>query len=563
MEGRREVRGNSDCDAVGGRRLGYPLGRQNVTSDFSPEIAQQALSQLLTRTALGLMVNVRLCINSDGLLTRIAMSDKEWIRSERESRGLSQANLARLLKVSQAKLSAWETGKASPGTLQQESIRMALDDFDRDYSAGILSESIRPRSKKRIIAIKNGDRYEPNSNSGNGNSKSDETLEQRQKRFAEFASTYERQEQKPVAVALFSGLGAMSLGFKNAGFDVPGYIELELAARRIYERNFSAAGCLANDVTQVTDGEIVRWREVFGKVDVVFGGPPCQGFSLTGKRDRFDPRNPLYSHFARIASRLGARAIVLENVRLLTSMTSPDGSLVLDRILEAFTAVGYNCQWMVVNAQDHGVPQSRERFLLVGVRGTKRFSFPEATYGKDTNETLFGPALAPYVTFRDACGDLEELESGESSKADPWHFAVKHPQHVIEWLRDVPEGESAHNNPDPEKRPPSGYNTTYKRIRWDEPCSTISTTFGMISGCRNVHPTNTRSLTIREAARCQTLPDDFELCGNLGQIRTAIGNAVPPRLAEVIARHLLDSVLKATSTTSHQLAAYGSIPLAS
>jgi DNA (cytosine-5)-methyltransferase 1 len=111
-------------------------------------------------------------------------------------------------------------------------------------------------------------------------------------------------------------------------------------------------------------------------------------------------------------------------------------------------------------------------------------------------------------------------------------------------LKGVPEGESAHNNPDPKKRPPSGYNTTYKRIRWDEPCSTISTTFGMISGSRNVHPSNTRSLTIREAARCQTFPDDFKFCGTLGQIRTVIGNAVPPGLAEAVATHVRNSILK-------------------
>ncbi|MBU6435814.1 MAG: DNA cytosine methyltransferase, partial [Nitrospirae bacterium] len=110
--------------------------------------------------------------------------------------------------------------------------------------------------------------------------------------------------------------------------------------------------------------------------------------------------------------------------------------------------------------------------------------------------------------------------------------------HVIEWLWDVPEGCSAHDNEDPNKRPPSGYNTTYKRQVWTEPASTVQTTFGMISGCRNVHPIATRSLTIREAARIQSFPDSYKFSGSLGAIRTGIGNAVPPLLAYQIACHI-------------------------
>ena len=126
------------------------------------------------------------------------------------------------------------------------------------------------------------------------------------------------------------------------------------------------------------------------------------------------------------------------------------------------------------------------------------------------------------------------LESGEKSN-DPLHWSISHPQHVIDWLKDVPEGCSAHDNPDPNMRPTSGFNTTYKRIKWDEPCSTISTNFSMISGARNVHPTSTRSLTIREAARAQSFPDEFAFFGGWGDVRKVIGNAVPPMLAYVIA----------------------------
>ena len=148
-----------------------------------------------------------------------------------------------------------------------------------------------------------------------------------------------------------------------------------------------------------------------------------------------------------------------------------------------------------------------------------------------------------YRTFRDATKDLPILENGEKS-SDPLHWSITHPEHIIKWLKDVPEGYSAHDNKDASLRPPSGFNTTYKRIKWDEPCSTISTNFSMISGCRNVHPTSTRSLTIREACRCQTFPDDYIFIGNWGNIRKAIGNAVPPLLSYTIAESIRSQLFK-------------------
>lgn len=471
-----------------------------------------------------------------------------WIRRDRESRGLSQANLARLLNISQPVLSQWETGKAVPSEREEQAIRRTFAEFDQQLARGKLPSAIRPRSRRRILATSNGQPYDPASERSNDSGYRDESAEARKARFTRFAASYSRAQNELVGISLFAGCGGMSLGFKRAGFRVPGFVEIDPGARLTYELNFPKSVCLGHDVRGISEDDVSEWSKLFGVVDVVFGGPPCQGFSLTGKRNRFDPRNELYSHFARIASILQARSIILENVRLLTSMKSPDGSMVLDRITDAFEEAGYSCDFKVLNAQDYGVPQCRERVFVVGTRENQGLSFPEPTHGNCAEKMLFGTTLDPYVTFRDACGDLEPLESGERSRTDPLHFAVDHPRHVIEWLKNVPEGQSAHNNPDPRLRPPCGYNTTYKRIRWDEPCSTINTTFGMISGCRNVHPTNTRSLTIREAARCQTFPDDFQFRGTLGQIRTVIGNAVPPLLAKVLASHLVRTILKPTTS---------------
>ena len=333
------------------------------------------------------------------------------------------------------------------------------------------------------------------------------------------------------------------MGFRWAGVNIVGYVELADSARAIYRENFPETKRLGENIREISDAEIVNWTREFGRINILFGGPPCQGFSLAGKRDKHDPRNELYKEFVRAANVLKPDVILMENVRLITSMKAPDHSPITEHILRDFDEAGYRCKFQTVNAQDYGVPQFRERVFFIGIRkdfSEKAVVFPEKTHGIGGDRPLFGKTLKKYATFRDATFDLENLESGEMSY-DRWHFAVKHPNHVIQMLKDVPEGGSAHDNPNPGLRPTSGYNTTYKRLIWDEPCSTISTNFGMISGSRNVHPSSTRSLTIREALRCQSFPDTFKLRGTLGEIRTAIGNAVPPLLAKALAEHLIDN----------------------
>ncbi len=352
--------------------------------------------------------------------------------------------------------------------------------------------------------------------------------------------------KKPRAISLFSGCGGLCLGFKQAGFRILGFVELIDNYRKTYEMNFPEPLCLGSDICKITDEELDRYASLLSPVDVVFGGPPCQGFSLAGKRDAKDKRNTLFQEQIRFIRHFQPKVVLLENVRLLTSMKTPQGGFVIDEIMSSFEEIGYHCEFQELNAQDYGVPQFRERVIFLAVKkGVKdlRVSFPEPTHEAKPSRTFFGHSIK-YGTFRDATADLEPLESGEASETDPYHWAVTHPERVIRWLKDVPEGESAHDNIDPDNRPPCGYNTTYKRIKWDEPCSTIGTTFGMISGCRNVHPVNTRSLTVREAMRCQTFPDDFKFEGNWGDIRTMIGNAVPPLFAQSLAAHIAKTILR-------------------
>ncbi len=449
------------------------------------------------------------------------------VRQDRQKRGISQAQFAKFAGLAQHMLSAFELDKADlPGPMKRR-IQEAFEKLDRFHR----SEGQPFFSKTRWSVQYGRRRY--NNRPG--------TIDLETARAFARACLVEREDTpRPLrGISLFSGCGGMSLGFRDAGFEILGSVELNEAARAIFHENFPEAQMLGTNVQSIKKGDVAEWRRRFRDVDVLFGGPPCQGFSLTGKRDRWDTRNQLYRSFARIAGVLQPRMVVLENVRLLTSMKSPEGEPVPACIMREFENQGFVMRYRALNAQDFAVPQFRERVFFVGIRRGLGFepSFPCATHGKNESGTLFKDLLTPFRTLRDAIADLEPLESGEQSR-DPLHWAVSHPDHVIEMLIDVPEGHSAHENTDPRKRPKSGYNTTYKRLQWDEPSSTISTTFGMISGSRNVHPSSTRSLTIREAMRCQTFPDHFVMFGRVGDIRTSIGNAVPPRLAYSIAMHL-------------------------
>lgn len=454
------------------------------------------------------------------------------VREARAALGLSQAKLAKLLKVNQAYLSAIELGKVElPDKLEQE-IKTLLASLSAEDVQKLKQKKIRHRRIGRPSGKSGELSYLPN---------------------APLISS----PQKYTAISLFSGCGGLCLGFVEAGFKILGYVERDESLRRIYELNFPDTACLGDDVTKISDQEVLGWAMPDRGLDVLFGGPPCQGFSLAGKRDVYDPRNQLFNYMANIAKLLKPKYVVLENVRLLTSMKAPDGSFIKDHIIRVLDEAGYNTDFRELNAQDFGVPQSRERVFFVGVRKdlpllSPRFPSPRYTDSRNI-ATLFSQQLKPYRTFKDATGDLPNVGPGETCPTDPLHFGVGHPPHVIEWLKHTPEGCSAHDNENPEHRPPSGYNTTYKRIRWNEPSSTIQTTFGMISACRTVHPTQHRSLTIREAMRCQTFPDTFKVVGSIGTIRTAIGNAVPPKLGQAIAAHIVQIGLSQMDLAKDQL----------
>ncbi len=459
------------------------------------------------------------------------------LKAKRKKYRISQTKLAEASGYSKAAISAWELEKDAPSERELSRLNDALSGIIKNIEDGVFDVR-----KKRITRSEKEKRPlpAPVRNAAEYGRRLSMRGNERRVPYAECLSDLFRCAQSPKdadapkAIALFSGCGGLSLGFAAEGFRLIGHVEIDDAANQIYEANFPDSKRLGKDIRAISDKELRQWLSDYGEIDVVIGGPPCQGFSLAGKRDPEDMRSQLYQNYAHIVSALQPKAFVMENVRLLTSMKNADGKLFIDCIWEAFSKAGYNVVRREVNACDYGVPQSRERVFLIGLRRDIRrdFTFPVGAFADKEK-----------LTFRDAASDLPPLESGETS-ADPLHWSVAHPAHVIAWLKDVPEGHSAHENENPSMRPPSGFNTTYKRIRWDEPCSTISTNFNMISGCRNVHPVSTRSLTIREAARAQSFPDEFAFVGKWGGVRKAIGNAVPPILSAALAKAVYEQLLR-------------------
>ncbi len=449
------------------------------------------------------------------------------LRQQRLSLGLSQAKLSELSGVPQHLLSAFELDKADLSLCLLDALKKSLTDTQK--VTDITHREKRYQKHQYTAVEKLPERILKAS-------KTEENVAYLDELSQLFHLHSQTKNSKLSALSLFSGCGGFSLGFSAAGFKIKGFLELEHELRAIYKTNFPNSVEMGSDITKVDQNTLLQFSEQLGKIDVIIGGPPCQGFSLSGKRNVNDPRNQLFKHYLRFVDVFKPKIAVLENVKLLTSMKNDMGGYIKDDICQEFQNHGYKIQYFEVNAKSYGVPQHRERVLFIAIRNDINHtpSMPQLTHGNRAD--LFSDVL-PYRTFADACSDLPFIESGESSD-DTFHQAVKHPAHVIDWLWDVPQGCSAHENQDPSKRPPSGYNTTYKRQVWLEPASTVQTTFGMISGCRNVHPIATRSLTIREAMRIQSFPDCYQFIGNLGSIRTGIGNAVPPLLSYKIALHL-------------------------
>lgn len=350
-------------------------------------------------------------------------------------------------------------------------------------------------------------------------------------------------------VDLFAGVGGLSYGFSRLPeFNILVANEIEKDISIAYTLNHQDVKMMNCDINALTEDML---KEVLcGKrIDLIVGGPPCQSYSTLGKR-KMDERANLFMQYKRVLSILQPRAFVFENVVGLLSM---DKGKLFQRIQEEFSKLGYMLKYKVLDAVDYGVPQHRERVILVGFKGKDNpYQYPSKTHGEEQG-------MLPYVKLSDAIGDLPALRSGESSTEyipNPTndflrfvcrngvlteHSAPRNGVHLIKIMETLKDGESKNDLPE-EIRPKSGYGNTYAKLWWDKPSTTITRNFACPSSSRCIHPRDSRAMSIREGARLQSFPDDYRFYGSDGMKRLEIGNAVPPLLSMAIAKQMLKAL---------------------
>ena len=352
---------------------------------------------------------------------------------------------------------------------------------------------------------------------------------------------------------LFSGAGGLSRGFYDAGYDVVLGVDFDAAALQTFKANHGTAETMKLDLFDHTNIDvIIDYLTKEGiKLDVLVGGPPCQGFSVAGPRDMNDKRNSLYTAMVKLADRVKPQAVILENV---PGMVQTNGGIGAKRVVEDFLKIGYKMVPKLLYAPDYGLPQMRKRVFFVGLRdGNEEFVFPEPTVSKEH-----------YVTCEEAIGDLPSLQTedgeiiyGEEEQDyicdiqnDYQRKMRKNSQKVYNHIGSVPIEKTKHMiSLVPEgknyKALPPEYQGIYKyhealtRYHSKKPSNTINT------GHRShFHYKWNRIPTVRESARLQSFPDDFIFYGNKSEQFRQVGNAVPPMLGQVVAEALLPYLKK-------------------
>jgi len=361
---------------------------------------------------------------------------------------------------------------------------------------------------------------------------------------------------RPIGVDLFAGAGGMSLGFEQAGFDVVAAVEIDPVHCATHEYNFPNCAVVCRDVTKVS-GTQIRTAAGIGKreIDVVFGGAPCQGFSMIGQRALDDPRNVLVKHFVRIVRELSPKYVVFENVK---GLTLGRHKRFLDELIRSL-ARDYDIvsPYRVLNAADHGVPQDRKRLFLLGAkRGLKVPSYPETS---------------KRVTVRDAIGDIPDAENfsqlvwtdsvetefGKPSAyarelretgTKPVHFGYRrrYDSHILTSSMRADHSELSRKR---FRLTEPGQTEPVSRFHKLDPhgvCNTLragtNTDRGAFTSPRPIHFLYNRCITVREAARLHSYPDWFRFHVTKWHGFRQIGNSVPPMLARAVATSIIKAM---------------------
>jgi len=362
--------------------------------------------------------------------------------------------------------------------------------------------------------------------------------------------TKKSKKQLFTVIDLFSGVGGFSEGFAQARFKRQPIYELNLLvdsdpeAAYTLKRNKPLVPFWVQDIARISSNSLLEYAHV-SDIDIIIGGPPCQGFSPAGKRLFDDPRNALLGVFVKVVQQLKPKAILLENV---PSLFAGGHGKYGEELLESLDRAGYTPAAKVLHAEKFGVPQMRRRVFVIGFRkdlGILSPSFPEY------------PMIS--VNVEQAIGDLPSLKAGEGR--DPSHYATmpqseyqkarrarsvllfnhiapNHSKDLVKKISIIPEGGGNRHLP-PKKRFSNNYfSQAYARLHRDKFAYTITGSFLNPGSGRFIHYRDVRALTIREAARLQSFDDSFVFHGTMSAQERHIGNAVPPTLAKALAEHL-------------------------
>ena len=339
--------------------------------------------------------------------------------------------------------------------------------------------------------------------------------------------------KKNTVIDLFCGCGGLSYGFIEAGYDVVLGIDFWKDAILTFEKNHKGSKGIVADLFNQTPEEISKSTGITS-ADIIIGGPPCQGFSIAGKRIVDDERNQLYKSFVHFVEFYQPKAFLLENVPNIVSMGE---GVVRNSIIEDFENLGYKVVYKVLMASQYGVPQNRKRAFFVGTKGDIPFEFPE-------------PTTDVLITSKEAISDLPEnsLPDGTKYQTNPQssyqelirkgsekvynHDITIHNEKTIEIISMVPDGGNYKNLPK-ELHETRKVNIAWTRLNSQKPSFTIDTGHN-----HHFHYKFNRVPTARESARLQSFPDNFIFTGGKTSQLKQIGNAVPPILAKEIAEFL-------------------------
>lgn len=464
------------------------------------------------------------------------------IRSLRQSQGIRQRDLAQKAGISVNQLMRFERGLSSPEGRVYDNLCRALGISPSEVSSNGGIVKARECGEGYVTARPLGS--------------------ERRKRRAAI-----KRSMRPV-LDLFCGVGGFSFGFEMTGqFQVVGGIDLLSDRLDTFCANHASAVAYGQDIRAVSADDISNdIPEPF----VIVGGPPCQGFSSLRPFRNVewnDPRNNLAEEFVRIVAQLKPEWVVFENV---VGLLTHEKGRTLKAIVEAFEEVGYRTSTRVLNAAFYGLPQKRERLIIVGNRKGKAFKWPSPTHWFEHRSMvgqngflirpevgLFSSHLARAVTVGEAIADLPPVRSGEaikkydanlkasaygkfirnSAKVLELHEATDHSPQMLKIIRHAGLNISAL----PPGMVTSGFSSCYSRLSEDEPGTTMTVNFVHPASNRCIHPVQDRALTPREGARLQGFFDTFQFRGTRSQVVKQIGNAVPPLLGRVIAQSLLES----------------------